>query len=407
MEIQKQVSTFDQRTKRALLWMNLSHEPFMVLYALLPFILRKDLHASLLQISIFSALRPVLPVFSFYWSANLTHRRHRLRANLIGAWVLARLPFVFIPWFDNAWYLIACCALYELFNKSGIPALMEIFKINLPKDSREKTFTFYFVLSFLESILLGIFMAGVLDKFSAAWQVCCSLTALIGLSSVIAQLKVPIPEVDQPVARTKMSLLQPWKEAISLLRNRPDFARFQWGFMVGGFGLMFIAPSLSVFYVDYLELSHSTIVVGRSILMGLGIVLSSYFWQKVLSKNSVTELTRNILVGFGLFPFLLVLSYFQMGWFYLAFIVYGIAQAGSHLLWNLSGTLFAVNEDSSQFSRVNILMLGLRGAIAPALGGLMCQWGGAVASLVIGALFCLGGACYIAARAISLRELQN
>ena len=51
---------------------------------------------------------------------------------------------------------------------------------------------------------------------------------------------------------------------------------------MGGFGLMLIAPSLSIFYVDKLNLSHSDIVTGRSILMGTGIVLSSYFWKRIL-----------------------------------------------------------------------------------------------------------------------------
>ena len=393
-----ELSSFDKKTRRALLWMNLSHEPFVVLYAILPFILRKDLQGSLLQISILSALRPILAVFSFYWSANLTNRRGRLRSNLIGAWVLARVPFLFILCFDNAWYLIFCCAVYELFNKSGIPALIEILKINISKESRERTFTFYFVLCFLESILLGILMAGMLEKFSSGWQVFCFATALLGLSSVIVQLRIPIPNAECsqiPIQSTKNALIQPWKEAFALLKHRHDFARFQWGFMIGGFGLMFIAPSLSIFYVDNLNLSHFNIVIGRSILMGVGIVLSSYFWRKGLAKKSVDELTRNILFGFGLFPLAMVFSLFQIEWFYLSFIIYGIAQAGSHLLWNLSGTLFANDEDSSQFSRVNILMLGLRGAIAPALGGIMCSWSGPVAALIIGAIFCIVGAWYM------------
>ena len=138
MELKK-TGLFRNKTRQALLWMNLSSEPLIVLYGLLPFILRKDLGASLLQLSILAALRPVLPVFSFYWSANLTHQKHRLKSNLIGAWALARIPFLFIPFCQNVWYLIFCCAMYELFNKSGIPALIEILKINLPKKAREKT----------------------------------------------------------------------------------------------------------------------------------------------------------------------------------------------------------------------------------------------------------------------------
>ena len=389
---------FHRKTRLTLLWMNLSNEPFVVLYTLLPFILRKDLSASLLQISILTALRPVLPLFSFYWSANLTNKKHLLRSNLIGAWVLARLPFLFVPWIHNVWYLILCCAVYEFFNKSGIPALMEILKINIPKESREKTYTFYFVLSFVESILLGLFMGGLLDLHQRAWQFLCSLTALIGLSSIFVQIRVPIPEesLSEPsITPVKNRLIQPWKEAISLLKNRPDFANFQYGFMIGGFGLMLISPSLSIFYVDFLKIDHSQLITGRSILMGIGIVVSSFFWRKAISKLSVSQLTSKILVGFGLFPLILILSLINMQWFYLSFIFYGIAQAGSHLLWNLSGTLFALNEDSSQFYRVNILMVGLRGIIAPIMGGLMCKFLGPVPTLILGALICLGGAQYM------------
>ncbi|MBS0651997.1 MAG: MFS transporter [Verrucomicrobia bacterium] len=389
-----------QKTSRALLWMNLSNEPFIVLYALLPFIFRKDLNASLLAISILTALRPVLPVFSFYWSANLTNRPDLLRSNLILAWAFGRLPFLFVPWFANVWYLIFCCAAYEFFNKSGIPALIEILKINIPKDAREKTYTFYFVLSFVESILLGLVMAGLLDFHPSAWQFLCGFAALVSLSSIWVQLRVPIEiatAVPAPLPPFKVRVVQPWKDAFALLRKRPDFAQFQWGFMMGGFGLMLIAPSLSIFYVDMLNLEHTQIVTGRSILMGVGIVLSSYFWKKGLSKLSVPQLTIRILIGFGLFPLVLLLSLLDMQWFYLAFILYGIAQAGSHLLWNLSGTLFAKDEDSSQYSRVNILMVGLRGIVAPALGGLMCSYLGPVPMLVFGTLICAMGAVYMRA----------
>lgn len=400
--VKNSLDTLHCKTRKALLWMNLSHEPFVVLYALLPFILRKDLNASLLQISVLAALRPVLPVFSFYWSANLTHRRHQLRSNLIGAWVLARIPFLFVPWIDQVWYVIFCCAVYEFFNKSGIPALIEILKINIPKKARENTYTFYFVLSFLESILLGFFIGGILDLYPHAWQLLCCLTAIVGLSSLFLQMKVPIPQStvsDLPPTPFKMRIFQPWKDAFSLMKRHSDFAKFQYGFMMGGFGLMLIAPSLSIFYVDKLQLAHSQLITGRSILMGVGIVLSSYFWRRALANRSIPNLTLHILLGFALFPFVLILATWHIQWFYVAFILYGIAQAGSHLLWNLSGTLFAKEEDSSQFSRVNILMLGLRGMIAPALGGLLCKLTGPIFVLTLGALCCLSGAWYMAFQA--------
>ena len=396
---EESIASCRDTTKRALLWMHLLHEPFVVLYALLPFILRKDLGASLLQISILSALRPTLPIFSFYWSANVTNQRHLLRSNLMGAWILARLPFLFVPWIDSIWYLIFSCAVYELFNKSGIPALIEILKTNISKGERENILTLCFMLTFMESIVLGLFIAGALDQFPAAWQWICGLTACLSLSSLFAQWHIPMA-VNQIVPVHKDSLLErivnPWKEAFALLKTRPDFARFQYGFMMGGFGLMLIAPSLAVFYADSLQLSHATVVTGRSILMGLGIVASSYFWKEFLKKNPISRPTFLVLIGFSLYPLFLLFAPSHIAWFYLSFILYGIAQAGSHLLWNLSGTLFAGDADSSPFSRVNILMLGLRGAVAPTLGGILCHWLGPIPVFVLGSSCCLGGAIYVA-----------
>jgi hypothetical protein len=393
------INTFKDKTKRALLWMHLLHEPFVVLYALLPFILRKDLGASLLQISILSALRPTLPIFSFYWSVNVTNQKHRLRANLMGAWIFARLPFLFVPWIDTVWYLIFACAIYELFNKSGIPALVEILKTNIPKGERENILTFCFVLTFLESIALGLWIANALDHSPIMWQWLCSGTALLGLTSLFAQWHIPM-RFDTQINLPKRTLLEkiatPWKETLTLLKTKPDFAQFQYGFMMGGFGLMLIAPSLAVFYVDSLGLSYATVVTGRSILMGIGIVASSHFWKEALKKHPPKRLTFWVLIGFGLYPLFLLFAPTHVIWFYLSFILYGIAQAGSHLLWNLSGTLFAQDEDSSPYSRVNILMLGLRGAIAPALGGILCHWLGPIPLFVLGAACCLGGALYVA-----------
>ncbi len=379
--------------------MGVSHEPFLVFYALLPFILRKDLGASLLQISILSSLRPIIPIFAFYWSANLTNQKKGLRSNLMGAWFLARVPFVFVFWIQNVWYLIFCCVMYELFNKSGIPALIEILKINMPKESREKTYTFLYMLTFIESILLGLLMAGVLDRFSSSWQVVCSVTVLLSMTSIFLQRKVPIAQEKdlKPSVRLPFfsQLTGPWKDAFKLLKSRPDFARFQYGFMMGGFGLMLIAPSLSLFYVDYLQLSHSELIWGRSILMGIGVVISSSLWRQYLAVEYVPQMTRWILFGFALFPFVLVLSQISILFFYISFIFYGVAQSGSHLLWNLSGTLFAVEEDSSPFSRVNILMLGLRGIIAPGLGGLLCNWAGPLPVLILGGSICIAGSIYM------------
>ncbi|MBU6446939.1 MAG: MFS transporter, partial [Verrucomicrobia bacterium] len=88
-------------------------------------------------------------------------------------------------------------------------------------------------------------------------------------------------------------------------------------------------------------------------------------------------------------------SYFEVSFFYLAYVLYGLSQAGSHLLWNLSGPMFAKEADSAQYTRVNILMVGLRGSITPAIGGVLCHCCGPAFVILLSAGICLAGVLYM------------
>ena len=385
-------------TRLALIWMHLTNEPFIALFPLLLFILRKDLHATALQISVFATLRPVISVFSFYWSSNLLRQRSKLLSNLMGAWVLARIPFLLLPFIHNIWFIIFAAAVYQLFSRASIPSMMEILKLNMDKKPREKLFSRLYVLSFIESIVLGLFVGKILDIHEGSWIVLFFLAAILSLTSIFVQMRIPLPPLKQDenvLPITTNRLLQPIKDSIYLMRSRPDFAQFQWGFMVGGFGLMFITPAITIYYADTLALTHHNLAFARYIWMGMGVVCSSFLWRQGLEKLPLTRLTAFIILGFSLFPFALLFAQTSLIWLNIAFLFYGIAQAGSHLVWNLSGTLFAKEEDSSKFSGVNILMVGLRGIIAPVLGGLFCTLFSPFPILITGMAICLSGAAFM------------
>ncbi len=378
-----------ETTRFALLWMNLASEPLIALYTLLPFILRKELGASVLQLSLFVMIRPLLSVFSFYWS---TFQKRGLVSNLIGACILANLPFVFFPFVDNVWLLLGACAIYQLFSRAGTPALIEIIKRKIPEKPRAHIFSLYFILSFIESGILGMVVGNLLDHNTIPWKYLFLIAALMGLSSVLIQRKIALPKEKE--GRGELSK-NPLRTSFALLRSRPDFARFQWGFMFGGFALMLMAPALSIFYADTLALSYEKMSLARYIFMGIGVALSSMLWKRGLQALQIHKITGWVLLGFGLFPVALLAAPWNPLCLYAAFFIYGIAQAGSHLLWNLSGTVFAKNEDSSPYTAVNLLMLGLRGVVAPFLGGILCDLCGPLTVLITGALICFAGMAYM------------
>lgn len=375
------------RTQIALFWMHLTAEPLIALRtALSSYVLYADYGGSVFQVGLCHAIRPVMALFSFYWASSLTSGKSGLKGNLMGAWILARLPFVFIPFVSSSWYLLFCEAAFYAFHRGSMPALMEILKINLPQDKRNKAFSLSFLLQFGESIFLGTLFGAMLMKSPGAWRGLFCVTALLGITSVFFQRHIPLPEPKEPKDSLpwKERLVGPWRQSLELLKSRPDFAKFQYGFMIGGFGLMLLSPALTMYAYNVIEASHADVTIARTIFMGIGVISSIYFWQRFLSKVPARRLLGSVIAGFALYAFVLLLAQFHFSYYFIAFVVYGVAQAGSHLLWHLSGPLFAKDEDSSKFTSVNILAVGLRGLVAPALGSLLCAAFGCVPVLMIG-----------------------
>jgi MFS family permease len=382
-------------TRIALFGSSLLNEPLTVLLCLLPFILAKDLKASAWQISLLVSLRPVMSLVSFYWSSLLGRKPRLLKANLLVSGVLGRLPFLFVFFFPSTGYLIFAAAMHILFSRAGIPAWMEMLKRNLPKEPRERLFSFSWMLAYAEGVGIGFAMGFLLDLDSGYWRYLFLGSGLIGLLGVFLQYRVPLEPVEEEPTE-KLSLwqmvVQPWKDSFHLMRTRPDFARFQWAFMWGGSGIMLVIAVLPFYFVETLAISHTTFSTARAVCMGIGVVLTSSAWGKALSRYKLIHLTSFVILLFALFPACLLLAPLHIGWLYAAYVLYGIAQGGSHIVWHLSGPLFAGHCDSSVYSGINVVMVGLRGMIFPFLGSLLAGFVGAAPVLWLGLLACVAGA---------------
>ena len=390
------------RTRLAWLWMQLSSEPLIVLYTSLPFILRKELGASVFQIALFTALNPILSVFSFYWGAQLSVSKKKLLPNLMSAWLLARIPFLFFPFSKSIWLFFAASAVYQIFNRAATPALMEIIKRNIPQKPRGKIFSLYYTISVLEGVGIGLILATILHIHETNWSLFFFVAALVGLSSLLIQMRIPLSTDEELLIKNqKNRITQPLKACWDLLKMRPDFAHFQWCFMLGGLSLMVIAPAKTIFAADILSVSIGTVTIARCVFVGLGMAASSYFWQRGLEKRGIQSTTYLILVLFAIFPLSLLLSHIHSSFFFAAHLLYGVAQGGSHLVWLLSGTIFSGEGDSSLYSTVNVLMVGLRGMIGPFLGSFLCNLIGPSPVLISVSALALFGTWWLARRATS------
>ncbi len=389
-----------QRTRAAYVATRVLDTPFWAIYNMLQIILYKDLHASPFQISIMIALKPIVSLFSLYWSSAVNQRRDRLLSNITSARILGYLPFFFFPFVDNPWYFIFAFGLYMMLAVGIVPAWMELLKINIPNKTRERVFSYSQAFGYMGGGLLPFALGWTLDGYYQAWRWVFPATAGLALISLFFQFRILIPpgpqqdKIKTPSSSSNQlyQLIKPWKSAWNVLSEKEDFRKFQIGSMIVGCGLMIIQPALLFFFVDTLQLSYTELAIALTLCKGLGFAATSPIWPRLFNQMDLFKL-NSIIAALGcLFPFCLVLANGNIAWLYIGYICYGVMQSGNELLWNMSGPMFSKDNDSSVFTSVNVLAGGLRGCCIPALGSFLAVSLGAPTVIFFSGFLCFIGA---------------
>lgn len=385
-----------KKTHSAYLWIHALGTPLWTIYNLLPVILYKDMHATPLQITLLVALKPLVSLLSVYWGEMINQRPDRLRSNIVWARLLSLIPFFFFPFIDNVWYFIAAFGFYMLLHRGVVPAWMEILKLNLPMNHMGKTFAWGHLIGYGGNTLFPLLIGWLLDDFFQAWRWIFPLTALISLSTVWISAKIPIPACEKAVSRQIPPakpwfnrLYAPWKTSWDILLKNPDFRKFQWGFMLGGAALMITQPILPHYFVDVLKLNYKEMAIAFACCKGIGFVLTTPIWTRFINKINIFRFASGPPLWVFIYFICLLASQFNLAFLFIAYFCYGVMEGGSALAWNLSGPIFAKDANSSSFSNVNVLTVGVRGCFAPALGSLIGALFGSIPVIVLGGLLCI------------------
>ncbi len=387
-----------KETKRILFSSNLLQEPFIALNLMLDVVLVAHFGATALQIAILTTLRPLLAVCAFYWGSYLHYRPEKLRLSLVLATALATCFFLFAPWADTIWYYIFAESSFILFSRAAQPAQMEIVKTNLAKGVREQVFSQALCVSHASGMILGPLLCIFLKENPTMWKELFATTALFYIASAWMKSKFRIEEVLSPqtkaITSIKEAIVGPWKESWKLLKQNRLFLQFQLGFFIAGSGLMFAKPSIPG-YLREIQLSFSEIFLLFTLLEGLGFILTASGWAKLLEKSGIHKTSIFVAICFSLQPLFLIMPVGTASFAFLAYFFYGAAQAGSKLVWNLSGPLLCGNDSSAQYTSVNILAIGVRGSFVPLLGATFTHLFSSEATLAVSFFLMIIGAFYL------------
>lgn len=399
-----------ERTQSAFLCIRLLCTPCWCLLSMLAFILYKNIHLTPLQITLIVALKPTSSLLSPYWSQTIYQRPDRIIANLVGANFFRHLPFLFMPWIDSAWFIIFSFGLYMTLTRATIPAWLELFKYNLPKMKREETVSYGTTIDYLGAAIISVGIGVLLDSYQEIWKWLFVISAGLGIASTFLLTSLSLPSI--PVSATtatpletfkiKEKIFRPWKQVWQLISHRRDFMIFQIGFMLGAAGLMIMQPALPHFFIDVLHLSFTEMGAAIALCKGIGVALTSSLWTRLFRKSNIFQLSALVTIFAALFPFFLLATPFHVVLLYMAYALYGIMQAGSELSWHMSGLVFAQEKDSSTFSITNVLTVGLRGCIIPAIGSMLLPFIHPSGVILLGALLCLFASAYFFSQRKSL-----
>lgn len=380
-----------QRASFAFLSSRLLGMPFNAIFNLLLVILYRDLEATPLQITIAIALRPVASLFAPYWSISKRSDDKSLIKNLSVANSLKFIPFLFTPFIDNPWFYVFAFGFYMMLTRGMIPSWMEVLKKNVKGMSMEKVFAYGSAFEYIGGAFLPVIFGFLLDWDGEVWRFIFPLAAVTGMLSAFFIKQIPAVHSDEKAKERSFrhQIAHPWKESFLLLKKRPDFLKFQIGFMWGGAGLMIFQPVLPKFFVDVLDLSYLEVAAALTVCKGIGFALTSPFWVSAYRKMDIFQFSRLVILLIAIFPLILSFSQFNLIWLYIAYLAYGVMQVGSEMSWNLSGPHFAGGENSSIYSVVNVLAGGIRGCIFPLLGTLLYEMTNATTVLICGSLLCL------------------
>ena len=385
-----------QRTQFAFICIRLMSTPCWCLLTMLTFILYKNMHLTPLQITVIVALKPASSLLSPYWSQAIYQRPDRIITNLLGANIFRHLPFLFIPWTQSPWFIIFSFGLHMTLSRATIPAWMELLKYNLPKTKREEMVAYGTTIDFLGTAILAVGAGVLLDNFQEIWKWLFLITAVLGILSTLLLTSIPslpaasLTSVSSCIHsfKIKEKIFKPWQQVWKLISQHKDFTIFQIGFMFGGAGLMIMQPALPKFFIDILHLSFTEMGLAISLCKGVGVALTSPIWTRLFRKMNIFQLCALVTFFATLFPFLLLATSFHLILLYIAYAFYGIMQAGSELSWHMSGIVFAEEKDSSTFSVTNILTVGMRGCVIPAIGTVLLPFIHPLGVMLLGAFLC-------------------
>jgi MFS transporter, DHA1 family, inner membrane transport protein len=346
--------------------------------AIFPFagvLAREQLHASPRILGLMVAAPFIGNFCALFW-AQAMEGRPKLPF-VMWSQLAARVAFLLTLFAVTPLRFALIIAAAQILGTIATPAYAAVIKEVYPDDQRGRIMSYTRAGLYSAMVLTTAVVGPLLTWIS--YRYVFPVMCLFGIAAALILGRIPVPSADAAVERApRRSSLEAIRHTLRFLGSTLDILRVDHGYrwfalsiFTYGFGNLMVAPAIPIVQVDWLHIS--TIHIAWLTNLGqITAVMAYFYWGRYVDRHSpLKAVVLNILLN-AFIP----IVYLTAGnkWMLIpAFLLGGITQAGIDLSYFNSILGFASEENASRYQALHSFLLGIRGVIAPLIGGFMIE----------------------------------
>ena len=174
------------------------------------------------------------------------------------------------------------------------------------------------------------------------------------------------------------SVKESYQKMIDIIKFNKPYRDFEIAFMLYGFAFMFQISVVTIFMVDFLDLSYSGIAFYKNMYNIIAILMLPAF-GKLMDKIDPRQFAIITFASLATFIFFVMLTeyfpwhteIFGIQFYYVLFIgylSYSFFAAAMGIVWSIGSAYFCKPEEAGDYQSVHLTMVGFRALFAPLFG---------------------------------------
>lgn len=350
--------------------------------AVFPFvtvIARKDLHASPEVLAFMTAAPFLGNLLALFWARAVEGRRKVpfVKWSHLGA----RLIIAGSAFAVGAWPFALVIGIAQIVGTIATPAYAAVIKEVYPDDQRGQLVS-YTRAGILIAQVVSTLLAGVLLT-AFGYRAVFPVAALIGIAAALTFGRIHPNEAVPPADPARRSILGGAADTgrfvlqtLSILRTDVPYRWFALSVFTYGFGNLLTVPVIPLIQVDVLRINEQQVSILAILTQGVA-VLCYFYWGRWVDRHSpqkgvVINVLLNLLIPLN---YILTAVWAPNAWVLLpASLLSGVVLAGIDMSYTNAVFQFSGPDNVARYQALQSFLLGLRGTLAPFLGGSAVGW---------------------------------